>query len=65
MIVACFGGAVNSGDRIRFQVPTAETMKNVVFWGIKSSSYCTEDILRLRYTSQPVNATHDLRFPRR
>jgi hypothetical protein len=35
---------------------TIVTMKNVVFWDIKHSSYFTEDTLRLSYRVQPVNA---------
>jgi hypothetical protein len=35
---------------------TAVTMKNLVFWDIKPTSYLTGDILRLRYRVQPVNA---------
>jgi hypothetical protein len=41
---------------VRFEVFTAVTMKNVVFWNIKPSSYFTGDILRLRCRGQPVNA---------
>jgi hypothetical protein len=41
---------------VRFEVFTARTMKNVVFWDIKPSSYLTGDTLRLRYRAQPVNA---------
>jgi hypothetical protein len=41
---------------VRFEVFTAVTMKNVVFWDIKPSSYLTGDTLRLRYRAQPVNA---------
>jgi hypothetical protein len=41
---------------IRFEVFTSVTMKNVVFWDIKTSSYFTGDTLRLHYTVQPVNA---------
>jgi hypothetical protein len=32
------------------------TMKNVVFWDIKTHSYLTGDTLLLRYRVQPVNA---------
>jgi hypothetical protein len=35
---------------------TAATMKNVVAWDIKYSSYLTGDTLLLRYRAQPVNA---------
>jgi hypothetical protein len=41
---------------VRFQVYTAVTMKNVVLWDIKPSSYFTGDTLRLRYIVQPINA---------
>jgi hypothetical protein len=34
----------------------AVTMKNVVFWDIKTQSYFTGDTLRLRYRVQPVDA---------
>jgi hypothetical protein len=38
------------------RILTSEGIKNVVFWGIKRSSYFTGDTLRLRYRAQPVNA---------
>jgi hypothetical protein len=41
---------------VTFEVFTAVTMKNVVFWDIKPSSYLTGDTLCLRYRVQPVNA---------
>jgi hypothetical protein len=41
---------------IRFEVFTAVTMNNAVFWVIKTSSYLTGNTLRLRYSAQPVNA---------
>jgi hypothetical protein len=41
---------------VRFQVFTAVTMKNVVFWDIKPSSYLIGSTLRLRHTGQAVNA---------
>jgi hypothetical protein len=41
---------------IRLEVSTAETMKNVLFWDMKLSSYLIGDTLRLRYIAQPVNA---------
>jgi hypothetical protein len=41
---------------LRFEVFTAVTMKNAVFWDIKPSSYFTGNTLRLRYRAQPVNA---------
>jgi hypothetical protein len=41
---------------VRFEVSTAVTMKNAVFWDMKPSSYFTGDTLHLRYRVQPVNA---------
>jgi hypothetical protein len=41
---------------VRFEVFSAVTKKNVVFWDINTSSYLTGDTLRLRYRVQPVNA---------
>jgi hypothetical protein len=41
---------------VRFEVFTAVTMKNAVFWDIKTRSYLTGNTLRLRYSVQPVNA---------
>jgi hypothetical protein len=41
---------------VRFEVFTALTMKNAVFWDAKTSSYLTGDTLRLRYSAKPVNA---------
>jgi hypothetical protein len=41
---------------VKFEVSTAVTMKNGVFWDIKPSSYFTGDTLRLCYRVQPVNA---------
>jgi hypothetical protein len=41
---------------VRSEVFTAVTMKNVVVWDIKTSSYFTGDTLRLRYRVQPANA---------
>jgi hypothetical protein len=41
---------------VRFEIFTAVTMKNGVFWDIKPSSYFAGDTLRLRYRAQPVNA---------
>jgi hypothetical protein len=38
------------------EVFSAVTVKNVVFWDIKHSSYFTGNTLRLRYRVQPVNA---------
>jgi hypothetical protein len=43
-------------SQARFEVFTAVTMKNVVFWDIKISSYLTGDTLRLLYRDQPVYA---------
>jgi hypothetical protein len=37
------------GTNVRFEVFTAVTMKNAVFWDIKSSSYLTWNTLHLRY----------------
>jgi hypothetical protein len=53
------------GTVVRYEVPTAVTMKNVVFWDIKPCSYFTGDTLRSCYRVQPVNAMSDLRFSRR
>jgi hypothetical protein len=47
---------------VRFNVYTAVTMKNAVFWDIKTCSYLTKDKLRLRFRYQPVNAMKDVRF---
>jgi hypothetical protein len=41
---------------VKFEVSTALTMKNSVFWDIKHCSYLRGDTLRLRYRAQPVNA---------
>jgi hypothetical protein len=41
---------------VRFEVFTAVTMKNVVFWDIKASPYLAGHKLPLRYSVQPVNA---------
>jgi hypothetical protein len=41
---------------VRFEVFTAVTMENVVFWDENPSSYFTGDTLRLHYRDQPVNA---------
>jgi hypothetical protein len=46
----------NYKSLVRFEVFTAVTMKNAVFWDIKPSSYFTGDTLRLRYRVKPVNA---------
>jgi hypothetical protein len=51
--------------KLRFEVITAVTMMNAVFWDIKPSSYLTGDTLRLRYRVQPVNVMYDLRLSRR
>jgi hypothetical protein len=42
--------------QVRFEGFTAVSMKNVVFWDIRPSSYFTGDTLRLHYRIQPVNA---------
>jgi hypothetical protein len=45
---------------VRFEVLTAVTVKNVVFWDIKTqehSSHLTGDTIHLGYGAQPVNAT--------
>jgi hypothetical protein len=47
---------INRGQYVRFEVITEATMKNVVFWDIKTELYLTEDTLRLGYRAQPVNA---------
>jgi hypothetical protein len=49
---------------LRFDVITAVTMKNVVFWDIKNQFNLTGDTLRLRYRVQPVNAMEDLTLSR-
>jgi hypothetical protein len=41
---------------VRFEVSTAVTMKNVVFWDKKHRSYLTGDTLLLRYKVQQVNS---------
>jgi hypothetical protein len=41
---------------VRFEVCTAVTIKNDVFWDIKPSSYSTGDTLPLCYRVQPVNS---------
>jgi hypothetical protein len=41
---------------VRSEDFAAVTMKNVVFWDIKPSSYFTGDTLRVHYRVQPVNA---------
>jgi hypothetical protein len=40
----------------RFEIFTALTPKNTVFWDIKTIPYLTGDILLHRYRVQPVNA---------
>jgi hypothetical protein len=47
---------LTKGGQVRFEVFTAVTTENAVFWDIKPSSYFTGDTLRLRYRAQPVNA---------
>jgi hypothetical protein len=41
--------------RVRFEVSTAVTMKNIFFWDIKTRSYLTGNTLRLRYRAELVN----------
>jgi hypothetical protein len=41
---------------VKFEVFTAVTMKNGVFWDIKPQLDLTESTLRLRYRVQLVNA---------
>jgi hypothetical protein len=41
---------------VRFEVFTAVTMKNGVFWDIKNNTYLIGETLLLRYRVQPVNA---------
>jgi hypothetical protein len=48
--------ARNAHEGVRFEVCTALTTKNAVFWDIKPSPYLTGNTLRLRYRAQPVNA---------
>jgi hypothetical protein len=40
---------------VRFEVLTAVTMKNVIFWDIKIQFVLHRDTFRLRYKAQPVN----------
>jgi hypothetical protein len=47
---------------VTFEVFTAMTMKNGVFWDINLSSYLAWNTLGLRHRAQPVNAMLDLRF---
>jgi hypothetical protein len=46
----------------KFEVFTAVTMKNAVFWDINPSSYLIGDTLRLCYRAQLVNVMQGLRF---
>jgi membrane protein DedA with SNARE-associated domain len=48
---------------VRFDVFTAVTMKNAVFWAKKTSSYLTGDTC-LRYRAQPVNSVQNLTVSR-
>jgi hypothetical protein len=41
---------------VRFEVFTAVTMKNSVFWDIKPSSYLLGTLLRLCFREQPVHS---------
>jgi hypothetical protein len=43
-------------EDVIFEVFTAMTVKNPVFWDIKASSYLTGNTLLLHYRGQPVNA---------
>jgi hypothetical protein len=45
----------SSSCYLRFEAFTAVTMKNVVFWDIKPSSYFTGDTLPPHYRAQPDN----------
>jgi hypothetical protein len=44
----------NKPRDVRFEVFTAVTMKYVVLWDTKPSSYFTGDTLHLHYRDQPV-----------
>jgi hypothetical protein len=46
----------NLNKSVRLEVFTAVTMKNVVFWDRKPSSYLKGDTSRLRHKVQPFNA---------
>jgi hypothetical protein len=48
--------STNVLEGVRFEVFTAVTMKNTVFWDIKPSSYLTGNTSGLRYRAQTVNA---------
>jgi hypothetical protein len=41
-----------SESKVRFEISTAVTMKNVVFWYIKPSSYFTGNTFHLHYRVQ-------------
>jgi hypothetical protein len=41
---------------VSYEVFTAVTMQNAIFWDIKTQFDLTGDILRLRYRVQSVNA---------
>jgi hypothetical protein len=58
-------GCKSKVEDVRFEVFTAVSVKNVVFWDIKPKLYLTENTLHLRYGPQPVNAMYDLRFLQR
>jgi hypothetical protein len=40
---------------VRSEVYMAVTIKNSVFWDIKTQLYLRGNILRLRYRAQPIN----------
>jgi hypothetical protein len=43
-------------DSARFEVSTAVTMTNTVFWDIRTQFILHRDTIRLHYRVQPVNA---------
>jgi hypothetical protein len=47
---------INSNCFVRFEVFSAVTMKNVVFWDIINPVRTSQETLRLRNRAQPVNA---------
>jgi hypothetical protein len=48
-------GGLHVKQKTTFFIVVLITMKNVVFWDIKPSSYLTGDTLLLRCKYQPVN----------
>jgi hypothetical protein len=44
-----------SVDCVGFKIFAAVTMKNAVFWDIKTQPYLTGDTVRLYYRAKPVN----------